>query len=605
MTRASPRRATPPWRHLAAALLALLLAWPAAGAPARKGAGRKKRPAAAVAAPAPKRAAETESLPVAPTLPRRTRHSATALSPALAAPSALSPLPKGEGHGAVLEVAGGRAYLDAGSKAGLLPGRELPLARGGLIAGSCVVEEVAERSATCRGGDPRPGDGFVLGPAPEPEAARPLPPLVPPEEAARRREAVVSAPLALVEATVTPAAAMPRPYRAEARLIHQSFFASGAAADHEQRLEARVYGYEVAPSWQLWVDATARYRGATADGARFQPGSSATLEVRELQLATRAAGRPYALALGRVRPWFAPGSTVFDGAQAGYRIEGGEVGVFGGLVPDVATTEPTTERSTGGLYAFIDRDDDENLLHGEARLAAVRSPELGTRLEAELLGHVWIARRFDLSGQARLGMGGDHTAPAALDAARLDLSARLTEPLTVTAGLRYVGLFVLDPGAPALFPNPARHADLLASYDVSPEVTLRAVAGFAKDLTSGLERRYGGPEVALPRLFGPRGGVSAGWLEEGGWTGGRTVWAQAQGTALERLRLALRTSLFVDGREAPLQDLYTIGLAASAALDLGRFFSAGISALARAQLRPSEGDSQHGLALLASFSGRY
>ena len=190
----------------------------------------------------------------------------------------------------------------------------------------------------------------------------------------------------------------------------------------------------------------------------------------------------------------------------------------------------------------------------------VRSPELGTRTEAEALGHAWLSRSIDVSAQARLGLGGDRTAPASLDAARLDLSARLAEPLWLTGSLRYVGLFIANPVAPALFPNPARHADLAtASWDVTRRVVVRLTGGYAKDLTTGLERGYAGPEVALPRLLGRYGSIAAGWLEERGWAAGRSLWVQGETDALLGARLLLRGSFYMDRLPAPLSDARTVG----------------------------------------------
>jgi len=506
----------------------------------------------------------------------------------------------------VTSVTARRAYLDAGARDGLAVGQAFALARQGRPAGSCTVESVSDRSATCAGQDLRTGDSFAIAPAPAPPpAAKSASPTLTAPEVARLRGALEAAPLPKVVFVAPLQRELARgPQQLEASLLHASYFASGASGLSQERLELRGYGLEVTPGWRLFVDASAVYR-PTASSERFRSGDSAYLEVRELQVASREADRAYTLAVGRVFPWSAPGASSFDGAQVGLRGKAGEVGVFGGAVPDVLTTALGTSRTTGGVYGAVEHASEAVLLRGEARLAVVRSPELGTRTEAEALGHAWLSRSVDLSLQARLGLGGDRTAPGSVDAARLDLSARLAEPLWLTGSLRYVGLFIADPAAPALFPNPARHADLTASWDVTRQVVVRLTGGYAKDLTTGLDRGYAGPEVALPRILGRYGSLAAGWLEERGWASGRSLWVQGETDAVLGARLLLHGSFYMDRQPAPLSDMRTVGLLASATKDLASWLRFRLSALGRLDAGGEGGSSPAGLSFLAGLDGLY
>jgi hypothetical protein len=567
--------------------------------------------AAAFAAAA---AREARAEAAAPPAPQRPRAPARPF-PALAQPAPAAPLPvkpvrlhaHPPGTGTVLSVTARRAYLDAGARDGLAVGRELRLERKGRPAGRCSVEAVADRGATCAGQDLRAGDTFALAAPTAPASPEVTPPAAPlaSAEVSRRRAALEAAPVVQVDYVAPPHAESLRgPPRMEASLTHLSWFSSGGSGHSQDRLDVRAYGAEVGAGFRLFLDASGVYR-ATASSERFRPGDSAYLEVRELQLATREPDRPYTVAVGRVVPWAAPGATPFDGAQVGVRGRAGELGLFGGAVPDLVTTSPTTSRATAGAYGALQHADDVTLVRGEARLAMVRSPELGTRLEAEALGQGGLWRTVDLSGQARFGFGGDRTAPASLDAARVDLSARLSEPFWLTGSFRYVGLFIPDAAAPALFPGPARHADLTASWDATRRITLRAIAGLARDLGSGLDRKYLGPELALPRLFGRYGSASAGWLEEWGWAAGRSVWVQGEGDALPGTRLLLRASLYMDSRPAPASDLTTLGLVASATSDLTRWLRFRLSALGRLGVVSGAGDTPGGISFLAGLDGLY
>lgn len=440
------------------------------------------------------------------------------------------PRERAEGPGRVVCVAAGRAYLDAGAGDGLAAGAVLALARGGRPAASCTVELLSDRSATCLGDGVRPGDAFAL-PAPPP-AVRPavLAQAPVPEEQARRLAAVEAAPVIPVEhRAARPAEVTERIRRAgaEVALVHASWRAGDARGMHQELAEVRLAGAEVAPGWRVFLDAAGVYRTALSDTERFRAADRALFLVREAQVSAREAGLPVALAAGRVLPWRVVGAGVLDGVQAGWRLPGGsEIGIFGGGMPEPETTAPTLRRATGGAYwSLAGAPGAGLLLRQETRLAWTRTPEAGSRLEAEALGEARLARVLDLSGQVRFGFGGI-TAPSGLDAARLDLGTRLGERFSLWGSFRYQGLSLPDLAAPALFPAASRHLDAAAGWEVHPGVTARLAGGWARDLASRLERGWAGPELAAPRLFGAWGGLSAGYVEERGWLAGRSAWVQ-------------------------------------------------------------------------------
>ncbi len=75
--------------------------------------------------------------------------------------------------------------------------------------------------------------------------------------------------------------------------------------------------------------------------------------------------------------------------------------------------------------------------------------------------------------------------------------------------------------------------DLEASHQTLPDGTVRL-----QDLTQV------GPEVTLPQLLGPTGGLSLGYLEEFGWLRGRSGYAQLNLALLKRVRLLTRLSWY-------------------------------------------------------------
>jgi hypothetical protein len=483
----------------------------------------------------------------------------------------------------VVYVTRTRAYLDAGAADGVAVGAELRLARGGRrTAGTCVVESVAARRAVCRSETARVGDTVALDRPRAPPAPKPLPPLVPADELARRARLVAAAPVPRVEAKPARAGAAAGAARpATLALSHVSWTSDGRPGWQQERADVLVRGLEVRPGIRLHADLRALRWTSRPGAARARPADATQLLVWQAELAAREPGRPFAVALGRLQPWGIPGATVLDGVQAGLRRAGrGELGVFGGAVPEPGTLEPTLERSTAGLYGSVDAGGRAASLRQDLRAAVVTSPETGSRFEGELRSSVLLARRVSLSGDLRVGLGGRNGAPGGLDGGRVELSGRPVAPLLLSGSFRYWGLRLPEGPAAGLFPWPERRADASAGWDLGPLV-ISAGGGFAQDLATGLERRFAGPEVSLPRLFGARGGVSAGYLEERGWAEGRSAFAQAVLSPLARLRLTARLYWAAEARPfAPLEHEAGVFLATSARL--ARRLSLRASVLARA-----------------------
>jgi hypothetical protein len=505
-------------------------------------------------------------------------------APAPAAASA-DPIKHGPRVGAVVHVTAARAYLDAGTAQGLAPGKVLRLLRGGTFVATCEVETAARRRATCRAdGVARRGDLFSVTPAAAVEAplAKPLPRVLPPEELDRRAEVVAAQPHDKVEAKTAPAqVALEGARRVEVGYAHATWASSAGKPWQEERVDAAIRGAEVYEGITLHVDLQAVHWSVRPETSRIQPPDRSRLYVWEAALAQRDPRRDWTGALGRVVPWTIPGATVFDGLQLGLAPSGGrgELGVFGGLVPDPVTLSPTSERSTAGAYGSLGLGSGAVVGRADARAAVVTSPELGTRMEGELRSFVLLGRTVNAEGTLRLGIGGKHQAPNAIDLAQVDVSGRPAPKLLVSALFRYAGLAVPDAVAPAVYPGTERRVDGTAGYEIGPAL-VSATGGWGKDLASGLERAWLGPEVAFPRLFGARGGASVGYAEERGWIAGRTAWAQAAFRPAPRVRLDGRFTWTEDLR-AGAGDDHALGLLAAVNADVGRWVTLRASVLGR------------------------
>jgi hypothetical protein len=513
---------------------------------------------------------------------------------ALAANPALAARPdRTKGVGEVEYATATRAYLDVGRADGLVEDAVVTLRRAGQPPTRCTVDLVSDNHASCAAEGARAGDDvrFELGPLPpEPKT---LPPPPSDDELARRAAALETAPPSPLVAYRGPAAAA-RPVelrRTRGLSAAIGYAAWSSTSDPTFGVASVVVGiHDAEVGGGVTVDVAARAERWVPDATeqRFRPDTDTRLEVWQAQL-TAPVSR-VRIEAGRVLPAAIPGATVFDGASAGYRVSDGlELGVFGGAVPEPDTLGFTTRRSTGGAFWVYERRSPGGAgLRQEGRVAAVQSPELGTRVEASLAAGAWWKSAY-LSGEAHFGVGGEAQAAGALDAARIDYTQRLG-PVSLGAGYRHAGLDV--PGAEievSRFPGRTEAADAWLGWDVFSHLRIGASGGFSRDPSTGLDRQWLGPELGVPRVWGGRLGFSAGYLEERGWIEGRSAWAQILYRAGERFRLITRgtwshqVGAGVDTDEA--------GLLASAGADLGGGFWLRASLLARMPIVSSEGSS--------------
>jgi len=516
---------------------------------------------------------------------------AAAVPPPSGPEASPSARPAHRGVGEVAYVTAERAYLDAGSDDGLASGAEVTLRRHGEPSGSCRIEAIAPHHAVCVGARARPGDTFAL-PAPPAEPPPPtvLPPPPPEDVMARRRAVLESAPLALVTFQAPPKEeplAMPRTRAIDLSVTHQTWDASPGGASSKESLDLLARGVPLT-SW-LFLDLDARLEHWTSrQNPRFRPSDKTQVYLWQAQL-TALPSDAMSISAGRVLPWGIPGATVFDGGMVGWHSRWGEArvetGVFGGVVPQPDTLKPTTQRDTGGGYWIIDRQLPGGLFRTEGRLAAVRSPELGTRGEASLTGR-YFARALDLSAEANLGAGGKvHS--GVLDSARVDATFRPASRLTVGGSYRYDGLGWPQTFDPPAFPGKTREADGFLGYEVVRWLRLGATAGFSDDVSSGAGRRFFGPELIMPAVLGRWGTLSAGYLEEKGWIAGRSAYGQWVATPWRPLWFLARASWSHEETQGPYEDEGSVTLAARA--ELTSFLALRLSLSARTVLDASSG----------------
>jgi hypothetical protein len=443
-----------------------------------------------------------------------------------------------------------------------------------------VVEQVTEHHASCTGGSPQAGDRFPL----EPPAATAPPPGLPrpqtPAELASERQSLTAAAIAPVEFHGGPSDAGSRPLRAEATWSQRSWFSSELRPWQEERVDARL-GTPLGSLAFLDLDATALHLRRPDGTERFRPGDENQLYLWRAEVAFHGpGGTGLSGSLGRLIPASAPGAQRIDGAWLGYRFSGSELGIFGGGIPDAQTLAPAADRDTIGAFFSLgrsgDRDGAVSYAQATARVAWVRAPESGTRVEGEANTLLQLWRKLDVAASARLAVG-DLQAPGALDAARVSLDLRPFDGLSLSGAFRYQGSRLPIDSTGLVIEGPTRNGELSGTWSIAPSVVLGAEAGLSQDLLSSTSQQWVGPTLSLPVLFGALGGLLLGYQQELGAAPGRTAYVQGALLPGRRLQLITRASLFVDVRPDGSDDVEVglfVRLVARITDHLGFHFSA-------------------------------
>jgi len=499
------------------------------------------------------------------------------------------------------------AYIDAGALEGVAIGQVVRLTRASRPSGTCTIRETADHSSTCTGEGIRAGDRFAFEttlPGAPPVAK--LAPIPTEEELDSRNAVVTGTPVALVEAKVQPRdVVLGQLPIVRGDLGYAVWLASPSGPGDSQRLQLdiQVNGLDAFAGFRFFADA--RLMQWTQRNETYLPGSSTQLLVYDLELAQRDPKRSWSASFGRVMPWFAPGSTVFDGAQGGLRFGRTEVGIFGGTVPDTYTTEPTLDRYTGGVYANFEAPIGSTLLSGSARAAVVQNPAVLRHYEGELLLNYWAGGVFSASGDLRMGFGDVH-APSYIDSARLALSIRPVPIFWISGGFSYWGLTTPNDEPIATYPGPSRRADGSVGVDATDWLRIAALGGWVDDLTSSVSHTYVGPEVTFTKVLA---GLSFGYLKDLGWVEGQSAWSQIGWAPMPGTRLTGRISWFqttetIGGVATPTAS-NDVGLMVNGTVGLNRWLGLRASVLVRAGIDDFEASVPFGTATNVFLVGTY
>ena len=519
-------------------------------------------------------------------------------------------------------VTGSRAYLSFGSEQGIAVGQRLKLRRRGRSVGTCTVDQVAPRHASCTGASAHVGDTVLLPSQPPVtrRKRRKVPRTIPATALARQRAQVEAArfePFAYSPPTLDRFA---RVLRGEVSVQHGSWVSTTPQATfHQQRVDVRLSGAEVARGWDLFVDATAvTWTGRPRPPFSYYPvEGNAQLLVRELAIRRDAPDEPFTFSVGRIWAQGAANLGVFDGANLAWRNRSGtlEVGAFAGAMPEPVLLTPTLAQPLAGASVRLRstrRDGVVRWIEQETRISYGSGTQGDAGWELAALARAAFAGDVHAAADVRVEAGAEQIH---LGAVRLDLAARPWRWFSLDASGRYeVARLDPLPGLENVFaghPRWGTHAR--AQFVVAPWMTASWVAGNAMDATTTLARAWTGPEISFPTLFGSRGGLTLVHQEEFGWIGGRASWAQAVLRPVENVDLLGRVVWFRDAIPVPsgVAHVNEAGGYLSVGWRLSEIFTLRASVLGRVDLFPAPEDREgttpqpSGAIASASLNGRF
>jgi hypothetical protein len=511
-------------------------------------------------------------------------------------------------RGRVRHATARRAYLDAGKSDGLKLGDKLQLVRNARPMGECKIDQLADHGASCLA-DARVGDTVTLpAPPPEPPPAPPPPQVTPVDPSVQTR--LDASGFVKVDFKRSPGRLSGALPLIDVSIGHTAFITFNGGQFEQERLDFALEGLSLRfGGFRAFAQLTALVYSQRPSNVRFRPGDVFQIYVWDLEASSREVGRSWTLSVGRVWPHHAPGLTVMDGLQVGWRSKSGdaEVGVLGGTLPDASTLYPSP-RWIGGLYYGVTHAGGRNsvlrLFRHEARLSA-RDTALGPQLELEGLMQAWITRWVDVGAQTRATIGAGDWALPRFEAARASLGVHPKIPLRLYANFRYLDSRVADPDAltASLFSTGRWfYSDADCSWDATRWLTLSLHGGEAQRTDTSLGRQYVGVDVVFPNAFRGNGGISLGYQEEFGWIAGRTANLQLTGNLPDRMRLQLRAAYFEDVPTAN-SHIHELGLYLSVDARLWRWLSLRISVLNRLGL--DGGKTPVGLVGRAELAGAF
>jgi len=449
----------------------------------------------------------------------------------------------------VVRVADGVVWLNKGTGRGLAPGDEVKLFAKRRRAGKCVVAEVSESWATCKGELRRTPNRarFTATPPPAPAVAPPPLPVVPAAQLDQRRTAIAGASFGRVKYSAAARARARRwKFPMSVTLTHRTWARGplGSNSYHRENVDVSLRGVPLlVDGLTAWADAAVVSALGSPARARYRADDLLRVEVHEAALSYRPREGLLAMTIGRFVPWSMAGATLLDGAQFGVRLldDAVEVGAYAGTRPEPFADLPSLLRVDAGGYWRAQLSLPNVWLSHRGRLGLRTSPSLTARGELDALVNAAVGGFLSASAGVRAGIGGDGGVTPGLDIGFAHARVEGPAGLSVGGGYRYIAPLALNTDVilPTYLPRGGRHhADANLDWRALDWMDVGLDGGGAYDLTTTTWRAYAGPRVSFPRALLGLGGVSLGYQEALGAPAGRSASARAWVNGFDIARLS-------------------------------------------------------------------
>lgn len=457
---------------------------------------------------------------------------------------------------------GKRAYLNVGASDGVQKLDNLPLVHSGKRAGSCTVDIVSDNASSCIAESATAGDSCKVLHAPPNKPSPPVVAATPSSAAptastqAQIDRALESAPVDRVVFHGNSTASVRGQSLFVATIGHSTWTTFDGSHYEQERIDLQLRGVSLRfGGFRAYAALTAIVASVRPTEQRFRPNDIAQVYVWQTEISSREHGRPFAFAIGRIWPHFAPGLPMLDGAQVGWRKRDGsvEVGVLGGMLPDPSTLYPAYRRWLAGVYyghVWNPRNaaGPLRLVLNEGRINIRETSTAGLQLESEMSLLFSFGKRFDFATAARATLGAGSWSSPSFEAARVHFNVRPTERLRVAGSFRYLGARATDyDGLGTMYSLGRQYYGTLDLVgDILPWLGVSVGAQVQHDALSTNGRQTVQGEVAFRKLPRRGGGVAIGYQESFGWLRGHAVYLQYTNAEIDRVRFMMRATYAED-----------------------------------------------------------
>ncbi|MCB0326120.1 MAG: hypothetical protein KDD52_00725 [Bdellovibrionales bacterium] len=439
-------------------------------------------------------------------------------------------------------------YFDIGIFEGVRPGDQAEVYRSKKLLYTCIIEELADHSSTCRSDNGKMGDLVVfknkIDMVKKVDSS-----VISNPKLSELYQAVRGTSIQKVVFQQDPKSQKKKSSTkeifnvvdVEAQVSHHTWKQSGSRSFHQESTSLSIYDTPLGNSkLTSSIDLSTQYWSSTEE-RRFRPSQDFQLYVWEMSVQYEAENGSFKAEAGRIRSREVPGLSLIDGGLASLDVSRAlRVGAYAGTRPDSVSLSLSSKDAEAGIFFDQQLYDKKKIsISQQMRASYINSQYFGQNIEIE---HFLYSRFSGLNSaflQTKFNAVGERG--SSLDETRLDILLVPVKKGSVNLSGRWIVQQSMDESE--LQDNPSKRLENTFRYQIHPMIELLLHGGLAyEDAGDQKSRKYLGTEVQSPKLFGAKGGMSVGHQEEWGWVGGHTTFIRAHYQVASNIKLASQLS---------------------------------------------------------------